>query len=119
MVDERGHTDAGRSVKALLKTVRPFSASADEEIAGISRSVMEQFYHEGTLIFKQGKMMSTPCTLSRPGVRLRLYEDDEGGMLKEYSGPGDDFGALGIIMDTRANLSVEALEDTACILFPI
>ena len=50
MVEDRGHEDTGKSAAAFLRTVRPFSALVDEEIARISQSVMEQSYPEGYAI---------------------------------------------------------------------
>jgi len=82
--------------------------------------VTEESYPEGTLILTRGQTNGDALHIIKTGgVKLHLHEGEEGEMLKEYGGPGDYFGALGAIMDARANLSVEALEDDGVYSCPI
>jgi CBS domain-containing protein len=103
----------------FLKTVRPFSALTEDQIIKVSRFLEEKSYPKGTLILKEGTTdIEALHIIQSGGVKLYLKDLENREILKEYRGPGDYFGALGIIMDTRANLCVEAVEDTACILVP-
>lgn len=103
----------------FLKTVRPFSALTEDQIIKVSRFLEEKSYPKGTLILKEGKTdIEALHIIQSGGVKLYLKDLENREILKEYRGSGDYFGALGIIMDTRANLSVETVEDTACILVP-
>lgn len=107
------------SDQAFLKTVRPFSGLSENQVVEISKSVTKAFYPKGTLILTLGQTdIKALHIIKTGGVRLYLKDDDDREMLKEYRGPGDYFGALGMIMGTLANLSVQAVDDTSCILIP-
>jgi CBS domain-containing protein len=110
---------SGVDAGSFLKTVRPFSDLGDDQFKRIAKKLTEAFYPEGTVILSQGLTEVNALHLIKSGgVKIYLKDEEDAEVLQEYRGPGDYFGALGIIMDTRANLFVESAEDTHCVLIP-
>lgn len=104
---------------AFLKTVPPFSGLKNQDIRKLSESLTKEFYPKGTAIFSQDRTEVDALYLIKSGgVKLYLKDEEDMVILKEYRGSGDYFGALGIIMETRAHLNVEAVDDTHCVLVP-
>lgn len=103
----------------FLKNISPFNRLAGQDINKLLQKSRFKLYPKGSLIFSQDKTDIDALHLIVSGG-VKLYLKDEKGMviLKEYRSAGDYFGALGIIMETRANLNVEAVENTNCILIP-
>jgi len=103
----------------FLKTVVPFSELDDEAFQKPANTLTEETFAKGTLIFTQGKTRIEFLYLIKSGsVTLYLRDEKDIKRRNEYRGPGDYFGALGIITGTAANLSVEAVQETTCILIP-
>jgi len=119
MIEDTTREDWQQRAIAFLKTVSPFDTLSDEEYSMLSKTLTEKVFREGTIIFGQGKTAIEGLYLIKSGS-VKLYLKDEHGteMLKEYRGKKDYFGALGMIMGTKANLNVEAAEDTRCIVVP-
>ena len=108
-----------KSAVAFLRTIPPFDDLTDQNFKEMSEGLFEEFYPRGSLIFIQDRTdIEALCLIKRGGVKLYLKDEENTEILKEYRGPGDYFGGLGIIMETKANLNVEAVEDTCCILLP-
>ncbi|MBW2569250.1 MAG: cyclic nucleotide-binding/CBS domain-containing protein [Deltaproteobacteria bacterium] len=101
----------------FLKNISPFNHLAGQDINKLLQKAKFKLYPKGSLIFSQDRTDIDALHLIVSGG-VKLYLKDEKGMtiLKEYRSAGDYFGALGIIMETRANLNVESIEDTNCIL---
>ncbi len=107
------------SAADFLKTVVPFSELDDEAFQKPADALTEKTFAKGTLIFTQGKTRIESLYLIKSGsVSLYLRDEKDIKRRNEYRGPGDYFGALGIITGTAANLSVEAVQETTCILIP-
>ena len=103
----------------FLKNIPPFNDLADQDINGLLQNLRVKLYPRGNLIFSQDITdIDALHLIVSGGVKLYLKDEDNMVILKEYRSAGDYFGALGIIMETRANLNVEAIEDTNCILVP-
>ena len=103
----------------FLNAVPPFSNLNDNELRLLSKDLSEKSYSKGTLILSQGKTDTDFLYLIKSGrVNLYLINDENMKILKDYREPGDYFGALGIIMNTKANLNVEAVEDVCCLRVP-
>ncbi|MBW1740374.1 MAG: cyclic nucleotide-binding/CBS domain-containing protein [Deltaproteobacteria bacterium] len=108
-----------KAAVTFLKTVPPFSGLKDQDLRRLSESLSEGFYPKGTLIFSQDRTdIDALYLIKSGGVKLYLKDEENMEILKAYRGPGDYFGALGIIMETKAYLNVEAVEDTYCVLVP-
>ena len=101
----------------FLKKIPPFNGLDDQDMNRLLQSLKVKLYPKGSLIFSQDITDIDALHLIVSGG-VKLYLKDEEGMviLKEYRSAGDYFGALGIIMGTKANLNVGAIEDTNCIL---
>jgi len=101
----------------FLTGILPFKEIQRTELVRLSRKCIIDFYPEGTLIFRQGETeVSHFYVIQQGGVKTYRVEGDEIS-LKDYRGKGEYFGALPIIQGTKANLNVEAVEDTFCFLF--
>lgn len=102
----------------FLTDVLPFNELDQPSLLKFSRKCTIDFFPKGTLIFRQGKTkVNFLYVIQKGGVRT--YRIDAAGeeLLKDYRGEGEYFGALPIIQDTKANLNVEAVDDTFCFLF--
>ncbi len=103
----------------FLKNIPPFNGLADQDINRLLQNLRVKLYPKGSLIFSQEITdIDDLHLIVSGGVRLYLKDEENMIILKEYRSAGDYFGALGIIMETRANLNVEAIENTYCILVP-
>ena len=103
----------------LLKKIPPFADLAGQDINRLLQNLRVKLYPRGSLIFSQDKTdIDALHLIVSGGVKLYLKDEENTIVLKEYRSAGDYFGALGIIMETKANLNVEAIENTNCILVP-
>jgi CBS domain-containing protein len=111
------HAADPSSVKAFLRSVRPFCDLDDAVLEDLSEKFTIDFYPKGTLILEQDVTEVTRLYLiSRGGVKVYLTDAEHAVTLKDFRGEGGYFGALGIIRGSRANLNVETVEDTFCYL---
>ena len=102
---------------SFLKTVQPFDQLPEEALQQISAGLSDVSFSAGTRIFSQGQTeVQNLYVIKTGGIKLLLNDEDDREVLEEYRGPGDYFGALGIITETKANLGVEAIKDTSCVL---
>ncbi|MFO7605123.1 MAG: DUF294 nucleotidyltransferase-like domain-containing protein [Desulfurivibrionaceae bacterium] len=102
----------------FLAEILPFKELERSELLKLSRKCTIDFYPEGALIFRQGETeVEYFYVIQQGGVKTYRIEENDEISLKDYRGRGEYFGALPIIQGTRANLNVEAVEDTFCFLF--
>ena len=102
----------------FITEILPFNELDRASLLKLSRKCTIDFFPKGTLIFRQGETeVSSFYVIQKGGIKT--YRSDEEGeeLLKDYRGEGEYFGALPIIQGTRANLNIEAIEDTFCFLF--
>ena len=103
----------------LLKKIPPFTDLAGQDVNRLLQNLRVKLYPRGSLIFSQDMTdIDALHVIVSGGVKLYLKDEENTIILKEYRSAGDYFGALGIIMGTKANLNVEAIENTNCILIP-
>ncbi|RZB31916.1 MAG: CBS domain-containing protein [Desulfobacteraceae bacterium Eth-SRB1] len=103
----------------FLKNIPPFNDLSGQDINRLLQNLRVKLYPKGTLIFSQDRTdIDDLHLIVSGGVKLYLKDEENIIILKEYRSAGDYFGALGIIMETKANLNVEAVENTNCILIP-
>lgn len=103
--------------RPFLRTVQPFDVLSEDDLKRVSAGLEEVSFPAGTLILDQGRTSIDALHVIRSGaVRLFLKDLEDHEVLDDYRGPGDFFGALGIIMESKANLCVEAVQDTSCLL---
>jgi len=119
-------TDPARSRPAeadealdLLSRTPPFAGLAPEARAALARGCRLEFSAKGERVMTQGETEITALLLIRKGgVRLFLAADRGEDRLVDFRGEGAAVGALGIIRGSRANLNVEAVEDTEFLAIP-
>lgn len=102
----------------FLAEILPFKNLDRETLLKLSRKCTIDFFPKGTLIFRQEETaVSHFYVIQQGGVKTYRTGADNEIVLKDYRGKGEYFGALPIIQGTKANLTVEAIDDTFCFLF--
>ncbi|MEN8136202.1 MAG: DUF294 nucleotidyltransferase-like domain-containing protein [Thermodesulfobacteriota bacterium] len=102
----------------FLAGILPFKDLDRADLLKLSRKCTIDFFPKGTLIFRQGESeVSHFYVIQQGGVKTYRSAADNEISLKDYRGKGEYFGALPIIQETKANLNVEAIDDTFCFLF--
>jgi CBS domain-containing protein len=102
----------------FLAGILPFKDLDRDILLTLSRKCTIDFFPKGTLIFSQDKSeVSHFYVIQQGGVKTYRVEGDDEISLKDYRGVGEYFGALPIIQGTKANLNIEAIDDTFCFLF--
>ena len=102
----------------FLTDILPFNELDRTSLLKLARKCTIDFFPKGTLIFRQEETeVSSFYVIQKGGIKT--YRTDEEGeeLLKDYRGEGEYFGALPIIQGTKANLNIEAIDDTFCFLF--
>ena len=104
---------------AFLRSILPFNRLDDEHLHRIALKTLIDFYPAGTIVARQDETEVDHLHIIQKGA-VKLYLKDESGevTLSDFRGEGEYFGALPIIQNTRANLTVETVEDTFCLLIP-
>jgi len=114
--DDAHHPDL-TLVTDFLRSIHPFKSLSTAGIKRLARRCVVDFFPKGTKIFRQGETRVDHLYLIQKGGVKSYLMDEEGEItLKDYRGEGEHFGALPIIQGTRANLTVETVEDTFCFL---
>jgi len=110
--------DTDLVVDFLQKTL-PFNELEDSSLAELARHASIDFYPKETRILTQDTSHVDFIYLIQKGG-VKLYLQDRAGeiSLKDYRGEGSTFGALAIIRGSKSSMTVEAVEDTFCFLFP-
>lgn len=113
------HSVSPEVVRRFLQKTIPFNELDNEMLGKIARNIIIDFYPKGTMLFKQDETEVEYLYLIQKGGMKIYLEDEEGNItLKDFRGEGSYIGALPIIQETRANLNVETVEDTFCLLLP-
>lgn len=113
------HSVAPEVAIDFLKDIMPFNSLDDETLKGVAQHCRIDFFPKGTRLLTAGQTDITHLYLiQRGGVKSFITNDEGQVTLKDYRGEGDFIGALGIIRGTRANLNIETVEDTFCLMIP-
>lgn len=103
----------------FFKDIAPFNQLDELTLQKITRHCRLDFFPKGTKILSAGKSDIKYLYLIQRGAVNAFIIDEEGQLrLKDVRGEGQFFGALGIIQNSKANLDVETVEDTFCLLLP-
>ncbi len=110
--------DTDLVVEFLQKTL-PFNELDYSTLSDLAKHASIDFYPKGTRILEQDTSQVDFIYLIQTGG-VKLYLQDKAGeiTLKDYRGEGSTFGALAIIQGSKSSMTVEAVEDTFCFLFP-
>ncbi len=104
-------------VLEFLKRTLPYSELDEDTLSDICKRCILRFYPKGTVIFRKDiHEVAYIHVIQTGGVKLSLTDDEKTVTLKDYSGPGQSFGATSIVNGRKAEFDVEAVEDTFCIL---
>jgi CBS domain-containing protein len=108
---------APRAVLDFLKKTLPFNELEDAVLLKLAELCLLDFYPRGTVILRQDVGEATHVHLILTGgVKVYWSGDKKVVTLKEYGGRGESFGTSAIIRSSRAEFTVEAVEDTFCLL---
>ncbi|WP_244147296.1 DUF294 nucleotidyltransferase-like domain-containing protein [Desulfonatronovibrio hydrogenovorans] len=109
--------DTAMVTKFLEKTL-PFNELDRDTLEHLARHATIDFFPKGTRILTQDVTdVKHVYLIQKGGVKLYLQDESGQTTLKDYRGEGTVFGALAVIRNARASLTVEAIEDTFCFLF--
>ena len=110
--------EPGEALDLLSRTL-PFSELSPDERAGLARDCRVETFAKGQRVMTQGETEIAALLLIRQGgVKLFLAAAEGEDRLVDYRGEGAYVGALGLIRGSRANLNVEAVEDTEFLAVP-
>lgn len=102
----------------FLRTTLPFKILDSSLLEELSKRCVIEYYPKGTLILEQNiTEVKDLCLIQKGAVKVYCANSDTGETLKEICGEGAEFGALYLVKGQRADVNVEAIEDTFCFLF--
>jgi CBS domain-containing protein len=114
--------EPGEALQQLSRTL-PFSELALEERWALARDCSILNYPKAARVMTQGETeIAALLVIRKGGVKLFLSTTGAGAdgeeRLVDYRGEGSYVGALGLIRGSKANLNVEAVEDTEFLAVP-
>lgn len=113
------HNLSPKIATRFFQDIAPFNQLDEITLQQITRHCRLDFFPKGTKILSAGKSDIKYLYLIQRGAVNAFIIDEEGQLrLKDVRGEGQFFGALGIIQNSKANLDVETVEDTFCLLLP-
>ncbi len=103
----------------FLKRTLPFSELPEQVLERLLLDLEVDFFPKGTTLFRQDETEVTHLLIIQKGG-VKLFLKDESGeiTLKDFRSEGGYVGALPIIQGTRANFTVETVEDTFVFRLP-
>lgn len=108
------------SIRVLVHFLRitlPFKVLEASVLDELSKRCVIEYYPKGTLIFEQNiTEVKHLCLIQKGAVKIYWTNSDSDETLKEICGEGADFGALCMVRGQKADVNVEAIEDTFCFL---
>ena len=114
--DNKGTLPSGAVINFLAKTL-PFSELNAMGRKRIAESCLVKFFPKGTVIFEQDVTQVTHLYLIQKGaVKIYRINEDESITPMDYCGEGATFGTFAIMGGVGNNVTVEATEDTVCML---
>lgn len=104
-------------VLQLLRNTLPFSDLDKGILEDLAGKCLIDFFPRGTLIFEQDVTeVSYFHLIQKGGVKIFSTTSDTVTTLKDFGGEGETFGALPMVKGLKADINVETLEDTFCLL---
>ncbi|MGO9119213.1 MAG: putative nucleotidyltransferase substrate binding domain-containing protein [Desulfomonilaceae bacterium] len=114
--DNKGTLPSGAAINFLAKTL-PFSELNAMGRKRIAESCLVKFFPKGTVILEQDVTQVTHLYLIQKGaVKIYRINEDESITPMDYCGEGATFGTFAIMSGVGINVTVEATEDTVCML---
>jgi len=114
--DNKGTLPSGAVINFLAKTL-PFSELNAMGRKRIAESCLVKFFPKGTVILEQDVTQVTYLYLIQKGaVKIYRINEDESITPMDYCGEGATFGTFAIMSGVGNNVTVEATEDTVCML---
>lgn len=111
------HAVVPRLVLEFLRKTLPFGELDKTSLENLARRCILEFYPKGSIIFKQDVTDITHVhIIQKGGIKAFLSSDETVVNLLAYGGEGESLGALPIVRGQKADFTVEALEDTFCLL---
>jgi len=115
--DSSVHAVAPNVAVEFFKKTMPFKELADNILLSLAKHCRIDFFPKGTRLLTYNESeISHLYLIQRGGVKAFITDEEDRVVLKDYRGVGANIGALGLIRGTRANLNIEAVEDTFCFL---
>lgn len=108
---------AVQTVVSFLKKIWLFAQCDEKSLEELARDSLLGFYPKQSIIIKQDVEHPAHVFLIEKGA-VRLYKEEADGKvtLADYRGEGSLFGVSAIVSRENSPFTVEALEDTFCLL---
>lgn len=101
----------------FLRKTLPFKELDGPSLDFLSRQWTVDYFPRGTVIFEQDVTEVNHLFLvQKGGVKVYLTGSESPRTLVDYGGEGAAFGASSLVKGRKADLNVEAVEDTFCFL---
>jgi CBS domain-containing protein len=101
----------------FLRTTLPFKVLEPSVLDELSKRCVIEYYPKGTLILEQNiTEVKHLCLIQKGAAKVYWTNSDTSEALKEVCGEGAEFGSLCMVRGQRADVTVEAIEDTFCFL---
>ncbi len=111
------HRTIPKGVRQFLQNTLPFSELDETALDDLSKACLLDVFPKGELILVQDVTESDYLyVVQTGGVKAYVHGDAKNLTLKEYGGVGQSFDASSLLKSERAGFTVEAVEDTFCIL---
>ena len=101
----------------FLRKTLPFKELDEAVLERLAGQWVIEYFSKGTLILQQGvTVVSHLILIQKGGVKVYFTGPDTMAALVDFGGEGAAFGASSLIRGHKADLNVEAVEDTFCFL---
>lgn len=120
MIDySKGYAVEPKVAVQFLGRFSPFKELGPTPIQEIARDLDVEFYPKGTQIFRRNITEVTHLhIIQKGGVKLFVSSEGDTFMLKSIGGEGETLGGSWLLGNQKPDVTVEALEDTFCLLLP-
>jgi len=116
-MENTGRKVAMKVLVEFLAQTLPFKELDRTILGDLSNRCVIDYYLKGTMIFEQDVTEVTHLLLiQKGGVKVYRTKSDAEETLKEMCGEGAALGALSLVRGHKADVNVQALEDTFCFL---
>jgi len=107
--------DQRRDIIDFLRGVVPFDALEPKAVENIARTLARVRFQPGSIIIRQGEPGSHFHVVQSGLVKVYLHEDEKETILG-FLGEGDCFGEMALVNREPTAASVEAVEETICLV---
>ncbi|MFC1835119.1 putative nucleotidyltransferase substrate binding domain-containing protein, partial [Thermodesulfobacteriota bacterium] len=114
---DNSHAVVPKVVFQFLQQTLPFNELDSITLEDLACNCFIDYYPKGTLILKQDVTeIGHFHVIQSGGVKVYVDGADTLVTLQDFCSPGESFGAVSIVKDKKADVNVETVEDTFCIL---